>query len=244
MATALLAEPAHDSQRLVRPKRQADRAVLIPASAHTWEGFRAWAKSDEFPTHGHIAYLGGEISIDMSPERLGKHNAAKSELTHVLYQLIRANDLGRFLSDRMLLSNEAADISNEPDAFFVSWASLAAGRVRLVPTADGDDIGEIVGTPDMVLEIVSPSSERKDYSVLMDRYFRAGIREYWLMDGNEEELVFHIYHASTTGYSPIPLENGWLASAVFGRRFRMERSRARDDQWQYTLHVASLDPAV
>ncbi|HEX3150644.1 MAG TPA: Uma2 family endonuclease [Gemmataceae bacterium] len=218
--------------------------LSIPASTMSFAGFREWATSDKFPEDIQVAYLGGEIFIDMSPERLGIHNAAKSEINHVLYQLVRSLDLGRYMTDGMLVSNEAADLSNEPEGMFVSWETLRSGRAQFIATASEDDCREILGTPDAVVEVVSPSSERKDYEVLRERYHLAGIPEYWLVDGREDKLVFIIFRHQPLGYVEIDPVDGWLVSSVFNRKFMLERSRARDDNWQYTLHIAPLDPVV
>jgi hypothetical protein len=50
------------------------REILVPPFAHTLAGFRAWAKSDDFPERGHISFIDQEIIIDMSPEELETHN--------------------------------------------------------------------------------------------------------------------------------------------------------------------------
>ena len=47
------------------------------------------------------------------------------------------------------------------------------------------------GAPDMIVEILAPSSMRHDRVVKMNLYQRAGVREYWLVDpGNESVTVF------------------------------------------------------
>lgn len=40
----------------------------------------------------------------------------------------------------------------------------------------------IFGAPDMIVEILSPSTRRKDMTLKMWKYSRAGVREYWLVD--------------------------------------------------------------
>lgn len=233
--------PAVPPQRVIE-RESRTMCVTLPASTGTLAGFRAWAMSDDFPDDMRIAYLGGEIHIDLSPERLGAHNAAKSEINHVLYQLVRTLNLGRYMTDGMLVSNEAADLSNEPEGMFVSWATQTSGRARFVSTAAGDDTREVVGSPDAVIEVVSPSSERKDYVQLRERYHLAGITEYWLVDGRGDDLVFIIFCHHPLGYVPSTPESGWVVSTVFGHKFSLERSRAQDGNWLYTLRVAPLDP--
>ncbi len=48
------------------------------------------------------------------------------------------------------------------------------------------------GAPDMVIEIVSPSSRRMDYSTKNALYSEAGVREYWIVDPAKERVT--IYH--------------------------------------------------
>jgi Uma2 family endonuclease len=38
------------------------------------------------------------------------------------------------------------------------------------------------GAPDLVIEIVSPSSERYDRIIKFNKYREAGVREYWIVD--------------------------------------------------------------
>lgn len=39
-----------------------------------------------------------------------------------------------------------------------------------------------VGAPDLVIEIISPSTERIDYGVKLFKYRTAGVREYWIVN--------------------------------------------------------------
>lgn len=47
------------------------------------------------------------------------------------------------------------------------------------------------GAPDMVIEILSPSTRRHDRLVKMDIYQRAGVREYWIV--NPEDKTVQVY---------------------------------------------------
>ena len=48
------------------------------------------------------------------------------------------------------------------------------------------------GAPDLVIEIVSPSSRRMDYSTKNALYSEADVREYWIVDPEKERTT--VYH--------------------------------------------------
>jgi Uma2 family endonuclease len=216
--------------------------VVVPAHAHTLEGFRRWSNSKDFPQRGQIFFLDGEIYIDMSPERIETHNYIKTEITRVLATLVREQNSGAFYSDRARLVNKAAKVSNEPDAFFAYFQTLKSNALRIVPSSSkhGDGI-DIEGTPDWVLEIVGPYSEKKDTRTLRDRYYHCGIPEYWLIDARKQ-LSFQILVHGPDGYIAQKKQGGWLYSPVFGCRFRLTRERNCVGHWQYDLHVGASTP--
>ncbi|MBY0525985.1 MAG: Uma2 family endonuclease [Gemmataceae bacterium] len=212
--------------------------IRIPKTAATVDGFTQWAISPAFPGRGRISYIDGEIIVDMSPEELNTHNPVKGEVSYVLYGLNKKLDLGVFYGDRALVKNDAANLSNEPDASLVSWASLQAGRVRVVPRKRKQGfVNHLFGAPDWVLEVVSDKSVKKDTETLWTRYYLAGIPEYWLIDARGEQIHFTIFLAGENEYIPAPRRGPWQQSRVFQRRFKLERTAHPLGPWLYTLHV-------
>ena len=221
------------------PSLRGEAFIHVPGSAGTLRGFRAWAVSDDFPRRGRISYIRGELLIDMSAEELETHNKVKSEVSRVIANLAHEHDLGTFYSDRTLLTNEAADLSTEPDGTFVTWEAVQTGRVRCVPRErEPREYLELAGTPDWVLEVVSSSSVKKDTELLPETYHQAGIPEYCLIDARGDQINFQILLHHAGGYKPVPPREGWVLSGVFQRRFRLQRDRDRLGNWKYTLHVS------
>jgi Uma2 family endonuclease len=205
----------------------------VPSWVVDHESYRRWAKSDDFPDRGWFSYLDGIFWADLSMEQL-KHNKVKGQITAVLTLLVQTLASGCFLADRMLITNIRAGLSTEPDAGFVSYESLRRKRARL---RKGDESVEIVGTLDMVLEVVSPTSEEKDTKILPKLYWRAGVTEYWLVDPRGENLTFEILQCGPKGYLRAPKRNGWVESGVFGNSFRLTQKPDKHGLAEYRLEV-------
>jgi Uma2 family endonuclease len=173
--------------------------------------------------------------MDSGMEQPFTHNLVKLWISIVLAQLARDRQLGRFYADRMRLRHDNADLSTEPDGMLVSYESTRTDRIRLVE-GTATEYREFEGTPDMVLEVLSDSSEQKDRVDLRESYHLAGIDEYWLVDARCEPLEFDILRRASRGYiSTRHQSDGWVRSRVFGRSFKLVRSMGPDEQPEFTL---------
>jgi Uma2 family endonuclease len=211
-------------------------SVHVPAWVTDLESFRRWMHSDESPENVTVFYLRGDVWVDMSKEQLFSHVSVKGEFTRVLANLTKELRLGRIFPDGLLLTNEDADVSGNPDATFISNATFRDERVRLIEGAE-EGFVELEGSPDMVLEVVSDSSVEKDTEVLRELYWKAGIREYWLVDARGERVDFQILRHTSRGFSSVRKSGGWLKSNVFGKSFRLTRAIDDVGQPDFTLEV-------
>ncbi len=121
---------------------------------------------------------------------------------------------------------------------YYSHGAFDSGRVSLTAKATGqaDRYVEVVGTPDLVVEIVSDHSVKKDTVRLFEAYWKAGVAEYWLMDARGDELVFCINRRGVAGFEPVPSDaGGFQQSAVFQQWFRLTRRRDRRGGWAFDL---------
>jgi Uma2 family endonuclease len=211
--------------------------LRIPDDAFAFEGFQRWVDSGDFPETGRIDYLGGDIEVGMSPEDLQTHGLPKGAIYATLHSLVTGK-LGDVYTDRARVTNRFAGLSAEPDVVVVFWDSLKAGRVRYVPAASGEPerSSAIDGSPDLVVEVVSDSSERKDYQRLPLQYAKAGIPEMWITDARKAEVRFEIHTLNAGQYVRIEAdEDGWVVSPLFGFAFRLIRQRTPTSPWFYVL---------
>ena len=216
-------------------------SLQIPEEAYSFEGFLRWLESDEFPETGRIDFLAGEIYADMSPEDVGSHSVVKVAISKTLQILVSEQDRGEVYSDRTRV-NHPTGLSVEPDVVVALWETFERGRLRHVPPADGDPerVVAVEGAPDLIVEIISPSSVQKDTKNLPRQYAAAGIPELWLVDARGGRLQLQINALQEGLYVPIaPSSEDWTLSPVLGGLFRLVRHRTRMSTWRYVLEHKS-----
>jgi Uma2 family endonuclease len=200
--------------------------------------FRAWALSDEFPQRGRIDYVAGRIEVDMSPEDLFTHGTLKLEVASKIKARVVELDLGHAFVGETRVSSVAGSFSVEPDVVVLSHDALDDGRVMLTPKATGEEgrYVEIEGAVDLIVEIVSDSSVRKDTQRLPAAYYRGGVRENWLIDARREHLLFQIQRRGANSFEATPAdENGFQRSEVLNCHVHLERQHHRRGHWVYCL---------
>jgi len=129
----------------------------------------------------------------MTPSPSVRHQAVLTNLLWLLESHVRASGCGRVLAaplDVVLGQREKRSVV-QPDLLFISNARSAI-------SAD-----EIVGAPDIVIEILSPSTARRDTALKKSLYARSGVREYWIADPALETV--DVFLLGPDGYDdPIP----------------------------------------
>lgn len=63
--------------------------------------------------------------------------------------------------------------------------------------------GRLFGCPDFIVEVLSPSTAKKDTGIKAAKYAAAGVREYWIVDSRRERII--VYILNEEGYYDISL---------------------------------------
>ena len=142
---------------------------LRKAEQHfTYKDYRSWPDDERWELIDGVAYL---MSAPSTP-----HQAVQREIFGTLYAFLRGNPCRLF----------AAPL----DVFFPRLREQAEDDVDtvvqpdIVVVCDPDKIRHngIWTAPDVVVEILSPSTSRKDQNEKYRLYERSGVREYWVVD--------------------------------------------------------------
>ena len=49
----------------------------------------------------------------------------------------------------------------------------------------------VYGTPDFVVEVLSPNTKKKDMTIKLEKYRKAGVKEYWMIDPMQHKILIH-----------------------------------------------------
>lgn len=141
-------------------------------------------------------WVDGEILV-MSPASRS-HQRIMGFLVAVLKLHVESNDLGEVILApfQMRVSENSG---REPDLIFVSRDRLEIVRETFVD-----------GPADVVVEIVSPDSRKRDRVDKFLEYQNHGVQEYWIIDPRKEKATF--YELKNEAFVPIELENHILRS--------------------------------
>jgi len=142
--------------------------------------------------------LEGELAATPAPSP--KHQTASGNLTVLLTQHIRENDLGKLFHAPIDLILESSSVL-QPDLLFVSKARQNIITDRAVE-----------GAPDLVIEILSPTSSQSDRVTKAQIYARHKIPAYWIVDPEQETVEVYLlnvdsYRLTVTlqGETPVPV---------------------------------------
>lgn len=118
--------------------------------------------------------LDGELILAPSPT--DRHQAIIGVLFFLLYQYNLETGWGHVRMAPLDVHLSEFDLT-QPDLLLVS-----NDRASIITAAN------IQGAPDLVVEILSPSTERHDRGYKRTMYARNGVREYWLVDPAAETV--------------------------------------------------------
>ena len=138
---------------------------------------KRWTYEDYYKLNDDQRYeiIDGELLL-MAPGPDTWHQGWVGELYTILRSHVKSAKLGKVLLSPV---DVVLDPENtvQPDLVFVSEGHLSIIQKRA-----------IFGSPDLVVELISPSSIRKDRYVKQALYARFGIKEYWLGDPATKSL--------------------------------------------------------
>lgn len=117
--------------------------------------------------------------LHLSPSPGFEHADRTTQLIFRIGAYLSRNPIAKVVSECDVLLPDGGDVLR-PDITVILMENM--GIVK----------NHIHGTPDLVVEVLSPSTRHKDLTKKADRYLQNGVKEYWIVDPESKEIeVWH-----------------------------------------------------
>ena len=155
---------------------------------YTYADYCAWDEEMRYELIDGIVYA-------MSPSPSQAHQTIVGRLFRKIGDFLDGRSCQIFIApfDVRLNAESGDDTVVQPDLLVVCDKSKLDGKA-------------CVGAPDMVIEVLSQGTARRDRLEKFRLYEKAGVREYWIVDYDDSTIHVHI------------LDNGRYYTQVFGER--------------------------
>ncbi len=157
--------------------------VREPEPAYGWDtpqGPYTVEDLEKYSPRERVELIDGEIILQEAPTT--DHQAAIGELFYQFFRYIseKGGECRVFMSPiDVRLENGAGKIDSfQPDVVVVCDPKKITKK-------------NIQGAPDLCVEVMSPSTRKRDCSVKLGKYLSAGVREYWILDMDQGKLAVY-----------------------------------------------------
>lgn len=149
---------------------------LLREEAERRERFYAELRDDQ-----KAEFINGEVIVH-SPAKV-KHLQATKRLVNIVSTYVDKHRLGTVFAEKALVCLSRNDY--EPDIVF--YGTDKAG------TFEPDQMK--LPAPDLVVEVLSASTEKRDRGIKLEDYAEHGVAEYWIVDAEAEVVELYVLDA-------------------------------------------------
>lgn len=163
--------------------------AVLP-STESWPNQGNWTYDDylRLPDDGRrYEIIKGVLYVTNAPAY--DHQYAVSKIFYAMMHFIQEKDLGIVLTAPFEIHLPGIARPVLPDIVFIGAERSLLADARFFE-----------GAPDLIVEVLSPSTFRVDQSVKLDAYEQAGVPEYWLADPKTRTVTVYTLPAGGHEY--------------------------------------------
>lgn len=143
-------------------------ALPVEKVRYTYADYMTWGEDER------IEIIDGEVFLMAAPSSI--HQEISMEISRQLANYLEGKPCKIYAAPfDVRLFEKDGDALEDVDTVIEPDISVVCDKSRI-------DVRGCKGAPDLIVEILSPSSLRRDRLVKLRLYQRAGVREYWIVD--------------------------------------------------------------
>lgn len=145
---------------------------------YTYRDYETWPEDERWELIDGVAW-------NMSPAPSTNHQRALGGLFEAFRGAAKGTGCEVLFApvDVFLFTRDEQDL-READTVVQPDLLVVCDRSRVV-------VRGVLGPPDLLVEVLSPYTLRKDLTVKRGVYERAGVREYWMVDTGHQTVMIH-----------------------------------------------------
>ncbi len=170
-------------------------------SRYTYKDYLSWPDDERWEIIEGHAYC-------MSPAPTWKHQLILGELHRQIATYLTGKECRAFLAP---FDVRLSTVENDEDSMTVVQPdlSIVCDRTKLRKTG-------YAGVPEMIIEVISPSSAKRDRLLKFNEYEKAGVKEYWIVAPLEKiVMVFILNKDNQYGRPDVYSEDGMITTSIF-----------------------------
>jgi len=142
--------------------------ALTPDERFTYRNYRTWPDSERWELIDGHAWA-------MSPAPKSRHQALVWKLSSLLYNFLKGKPCKAYPAPFDVLLPWENEADDEVATIVQPDISVFCDKSRITERGAR-------GAPDLVVEILSPSTSKRDQNEKFALYERSAVREYWIVD--------------------------------------------------------------
>jgi Uma2 family endonuclease len=142
--------------------------ALAPDERFTYRHYRTWPDSERWELIDGRAWA-------MSPAPKRRHQKLSGRLFSKLFTFLEGKPCDVYEAPFDVLFPAGEETDDEVDTIVQPDIAVFCDKSKLTETGAR-------GAPDLVAEVLSPSTSKKDMNEKFNLYEKRGVREYWILD--------------------------------------------------------------
>ena len=167
---------------------------------------KQWSAEDyrKLPEGSLYQLINGELLMSAAPKKT--HQEILGDLFSEIHHFVKEADTGTVYPAPFDVYFDERNVL-QPDICFI--ASENSKNFR--------DDGYFYGSPDLVIEILSPSNAIEDFTRKFRAYEKFGVKEYFIVDPESKDVI--AYSLTNGKYQEVYRESGIIISGVLHHEF-------------------------
>jgi len=149
------------------------------------------------------------------------HQLISHELDHQLSNFIRENKG----NCRVFVAPFDVQLDGDEKTMIQPDVMVFCNRDRITPK-------RAIGAPDLVIEILSQSTAYKDMFIKLVKYMKAGVKEYWIVNPENQQILVYILQGDTASVKAYSFDDH-VPVGIWDNGCRIDFPDIRDqlDEW-------------